>query len=76
MIKMVKTIVKSPVLDVRETCRYLKVSRGKLYIYIKQGNLPYIKISGKIRFYEKDLLGFLDQHRIVNDSAPSVSLQQ
>lgn len=51
-------------MDVKGACSYLNISRATLYKLTKLEGLPYIKLRGAIRFYEKDILEFIDRKKI------------
>ena len=61
---MIRQHIKNPVLTIKDTCQYLQVSRATLYNYMKSNRIAYIKLAGSIRFFEKDIVSFLDSKRI------------
>lgn len=59
-----KSNIKTTVLNVAETCQYMKISRTTLSKYMKRGEIHYVKLAGAVRFFERDILNFLDSHRV------------
>jgi excisionase family DNA binding protein len=47
-------------LTIDEVASYLKVSRRQVYNYLKNHNLPAVKMGKYWRIYEKDLYIFLE----------------
>jgi excisionase family DNA binding protein len=45
---------------VKETCEILKISRGKLYLLIKDNSLTPVKIGKKTLFKESELQRFIE----------------
>jgi len=64
ILNMIKHASKSPIMTIKDACQYLQVSRGTIYTLMKSGRISYIKLAGAVRFYEKDILAFLDNQRI------------
>jgi excisionase family DNA binding protein len=68
---MIRGKIKTPILNTKEACLYLGISRATLARYMKSGDIPYIKLAGAVRFYESDILKFLDSKRISIKDSPS-----
>lgn len=49
------------ILNAKEACEFLSISRTKLYELKKEG-LPYYKIGKAIRFNRKDILEWLKKY--------------
>lgn len=58
--------IKQRVLTIKDACDYLQVSRPTLYRYMKLGGLAHIKLAGAVRFFEKDIVKFLDSNRVMS----------
>jgi len=56
-------------LKVDELARFLNVSRQTVYRLIEKRRIPFIKISGAIRFDEDEVRKFLNNNRV--DSMPT-----
>ena len=54
--------IKNSVLTVKDACEYMRVSRATLSKYMKRGEIRYVKLAGAVRFFEGDLLKFLNSH--------------
>ena len=50
------------ILTKEEACNYLKVSRGVLEKYMKNGELPYAKLERRVLFRKKDIDAFLEKY--------------
>jgi excisionase family DNA binding protein len=48
-------IIESPLLTLKETAEYLKVSNVKMYQLVRSKDFPSIKVSGLWRVIKKDL---------------------
>jgi excisionase family DNA binding protein len=46
----VKTASAQPLLDVRETARFLNVSVRTIYLLVSRDELPHVRIGGQLRF--------------------------
>lgn len=51
----------NPLLTVPEACRYLSISRAKLYRLMGDGTIWPVRIGGSIRFRPADLEAFVDE---------------
>ena len=49
-------------LDVKESCKYLKVSSRSLQTYRDEGRIPFSQIGHKIYFKVTDLDNYLNKH--------------
>ena len=49
-----------PVLTVPETAEYLKLSKSKVYLLVKMGEIPAIKIGKNVRIRVMDLMNWLE----------------
>lgn len=48
-----------------ELCKFLKISQRTLYRMLSRGKLPFaMKIDGSWRFFEKDVLEYLEKSKI------------
>lgn len=54
----------SKVYDCKEACEYMKISRSTLARLLREGEISHMKFERAVRFYEEDLLNFLDKRRI------------
>lgn len=48
----------------KEVQEYLKISHGTLYILMKRGAFPYIKLDRKVLFRKRDIDAFLESRLI------------
>ena len=51
----------NPLLTVPEACRYLSISRAKLYRLMGDGTIWPVRIGGSVRFRPSDLESFVDE---------------
>ena len=69
MIKSRKEVKRMPggeesrLLTVPEVARRLRLSRGRTYILLGQGELPRIKVGGAVRIDSLDLEAYIQAHR-------------
>jgi len=52
-------------LTTEETCEILKVSSITLWRYRRDGILSFIKVRGKVMYYQSDIQKLLDASRVV-----------
>lgn len=64
--------IKTPVLTPKEVCDYLHLSRATLQRYMKAGEISYIKMGWAVRFYEADIVKFLDSKRLSVTHSPAL----
>ncbi|MCX7794864.1 MAG: helix-turn-helix domain-containing protein, partial [Thermodesulfovibrionales bacterium] len=58
--------VKVRLLNTREACNILKISKRTLYKYIKTGKLPCVRLSSKaIRIRETDIMELISERTII-----------
>ena len=50
-------------LDVREVARLLKVSISTVERLTRRGELPSVKFGRSRRYFRRDVMAYLDQHR-------------
>jgi hypothetical protein len=56
-------MVDNKLITKNELCEFLKVSKSKIDLMIKQNNIPYLKIGKNVRFEFDDLKKWLDEKR-------------
>ena len=52
-----------PVMTVPQVAEYLQISKSKIYLMIKRGEIPYIRIGKCVRIMESDLDEWLEARR-------------
>ncbi|WP_297212704.1 MULTISPECIES: helix-turn-helix transcriptional regulator [Thermodesulfovibrio] len=53
-------------LTIREACSLLKVSQKTLYRYLKDGKLPFVKLSNRaVRIKEVDIMNLITENTII-----------
>ncbi len=50
-----------PILTIRETAEYLKLSKSKVYLMVQQGEIPHLKMGKSVRIRMSDLQEWLEQ---------------
>lgn len=64
-----------PLMNTKDAAQYLRVTRNTLYLWIKQGRLPVIRMAKQIlRFRRKDLEEFVKSF-VVEKTAPPVEIE-
>ena len=58
-----KTPSPAPLLDAQALCALLLVSRDTIYRLVERGELPFLRIGGKLRFRTEDVEGYLNRCR-------------
>lgn len=52
-----------PLVTVKQLSEALQVSKGTIYLWVKQGNLPHIRLTADcVRFRVSDVQTWLEQH--------------
>ena len=51
--------MKDEMLSVRDVSKLFKVHEWTVYNWVKQGQIPYIRIGGTIRFQKSDIDAFI-----------------
>lgn len=59
-----KVDVLPALLSVEEVCEYLGLGKTTVYEMTRTGELPSMKIRGRIRISSLDLREYLEQHRV------------
>ena len=66
-----------PVLTIRETAEYLKLSKSKVYLMVKRKEIPHLKMGKSVRIRQSDLQEWLEQKIVFKngDKRPSPLLR-
>lgn len=56
---------------VPEVAKYLKICKSKMYLLVRRGEIPYIKIGKNVRIRESDLIEWIEQKRTGNGNEAS-----
>ena len=51
------------IMTVPQVAEYLQISKSKIYLMIKRGEIPYIRIGKNVRVLESDLEEWLEFQR-------------
>ena len=51
------------IMTVPQVAEYLQISKSKIYLMIKRGEIPYIRIGKNVRVLESDLVEWLEFQR-------------
>lgn len=51
-------------LDIKEASKMLRLSSHSLYKMTSGKKIPFIKLGGKVLFDEKDLVDYVNSHRV------------
>lgn len=54
-------------LTMKELTELFKVSRATIYKMIDKGDLAFVRISGQLRFLEKDVEEYIGRHRVKHE---------
>ena len=54
---------KDELITKNELCEFLKVSKSKIDLMMKENNIPYLKIGKNVRFEFDELKKWLDEKR-------------
>jgi excisionase family DNA binding protein len=57
------------VLDFKEACAFLRLKPSRLYYLTSTKQIPFLKVGSTLRFFEHDLIAWLNTHHHAAESA-------
>jgi excisionase family DNA binding protein len=64
------------ILTVPQVAEYLQISKSKLYLMIRRGEIPHVKIGKNVRIFESDLIEWLEKNRMPQQQLPFGFLEE
>lgn len=59
-----KSINNIKLLSINDLAKFFNISKSTAYRIVESRKMPFYKISGALRFAEKDILKYLEDHKI------------
>jgi excisionase family DNA binding protein len=64
--------MKNNYLHVQDICEHFGISKSTVYLYVRNNDIPHIRIGGKLYFTESDLAAWINSNKkLPANSKPS-----